>query len=447
MARNKRLYPTGRLVLKVNRTSLDKDKTYPIHLQYTWNRNVFTKQTGLSCRLSDWNPNGNNNKGQIKSSYGADFFRANNQLLSLLSKYDGLFFKYAQDNPNRLNSDVVKAILCDKPVTRKDKGTDFIEYGKRVLEYEYSRMNIGISTYKNGLSSFKIFSEFLVVKNLNTVGNSIYIGDFTTNVIDELIKYRRDVKSNSNETINHALTPIIKTIKSAADEGLFEREIASKISKMKINVKPKLDENDCEDVERHLTPTQLEQLKRYYHECREQRRKEYIEMFFFCYYACGLRCVDMMSLCWDNVDFSKREIKKLQVKTRSRQNIPLNNQAEEILNRWRGRHERFVFGLLCDDFQLNNEKALYKRRNSVTQSINQSLKVVGEELELPFNLTMHVARHTFAVFALNSGLNISVVSRLLGHNSTSITEQVYAKYLPETLADEVAKLSFTPLME
>ncbi len=35
---------------------------------------------------------------------------------------------------------------------------------------------------------------------------------------------------------------------------------------------------------------------------------------------------------------------------------------------------------------------------------------------------------------------MSVVSRLLGHSSTDITERVYAKFLPETLANELAKL-------
>lgn len=54
---------------------------------------------------------------------------------------------------------------------------------------------------------------------------------------------------------------------------------------------------------------------------------------------------------------------------------------------------------------------------------------------------MHVARHTFAVFALNKGLSMSVVSRLLGHGSTGITEKVYARFLPETLSSEVARLA------
>ena len=60
---------------------------------------------------------------------------------------------------------------------------------------------------------------------------------------------------------------------------------------------------------------------------------------------------------------------------------------------------------------------------------------------MPFNLSMHVVRHTFAVFALNKGLSMSVVSRLLGHGSTEVTEKVYDRFLPETLSAEIAKLS------
>jgi len=36
---------------------------------------------------------------------------------------------------------------------------------------------------------------------------------------------------------------------------------------------------------------------------------------------------------------------------------------------------------------------------------------------------------------------MSVVSRLLGHSSTDITEKVYAHFLPETLSSELNKLS------
>ena len=38
------------------------------------------------------------------------------------------------------------------------------------------------------------------------------------------------------------------------------------------------------------------------------------------------------------------------------------------------------------------------------------------------------------------GLSMTVVSRLLGHGSTDVTEKVYARFLPETLSSEVARL-------
>ena len=55
---------------------------------------------------------------------------------------------------------------------------------------------------------------------------------------------------------------------------------------------------------------------------------------------------------------------------------------------------------------------------------------------------MHMARHSFAVMALNDGMAMSVVSHLLGHASTTVTEKVYAKYLPETLEEEMNRLDF-----
>ena len=122
--------------------------------------------------------------------------------------------------------------------------------------------------------------------------------------------------------------------------------------------------------------------------------------------------------------------------------IPLTEPAIHILRQWQEKREgcRYVFNLVKENLELDDEEALYKARNNATKCINQSLAVVGEQIGLPFNLSMHVARHTFAGVALNKGLSMSVVSRLLGHGSTDVTEKVYARFLPETLSSEVARL-------
>ena len=52
-------------------------------------------------------------------------------------------------------------------------------------------------------------------------------------------------------------------------------------------------------------------------------------------------------------------------------------------------------------------------------------------------LNIHVARHTYAMMALNGGVDIKTTSSLLGHASTQITERVYATLLPNTIAEAV----------
>ena len=130
------------------------------------------------------------------------------------------------------------------------------------------------------------------------------------------------------------------------------------------------------------------------------------------------------------------------VKTNKRHVIPLTDEAITILKSWQKKRPdtKYVFNLVKDDLDIDDADALYKARNNATKCINQSLTVVGENIELKFPLTMHVARHTFAVFALNKGLSMTVVSRLLGHGSTDVTEKVYARFLPETLSTELSKL-------
>ena len=46
-------------------------------------------------------------------------------------------------------------------------------------------------------------------------------------------------------------------------------------------------------------------------------------------------------------------------------------------------------------------------------------------------LAFHLARHTFAVFALRQNPNIYEVSKYLGHTSVRSTERTYAEFLPE----------------
>ena len=66
------------------------------------------------------------------------------------------------------------------------------------------------------------------------------------------------------------------------------------------------------------------------------------------------------------------------------------------------------------------------------QNYNIALKALAECACIGTRLTTHVARHTFAVFALNAGVKIEVVARMLGHTNIRTTQE-YAKILSKTV--------------
>ena len=442
MGRPKRLYPLGRYRLHI-RGEVDASKQYLVQLEYTWNRQVIRKGMNIFVRLADWNEKANMGRGGVRSSYGPDANRVNNLLISRADQIDGALAEYQRLHPNQITAEVIGDFLADKPITRIDKGKDLTELALERLESDYNRKRIGKSRYENGKSGMNIFQSFLRATKCGTYKkDGIYVGEVTVELIDEYIKWRREVKQNSDATINHSLTPILKACAYAAEMKMMDPAINSSIQDMRIASKISLEEDETDFDNRYLSEKQLADLVEYYHNCTEPRRKEFMEMFFFAFHACGLRVVDVMTLQWKHIDFARNELRKVMIKTNKRHVIPLSDAALDILQNWFTRRMgcRYVFDLVREDLDLDDAEALYKARNNATKCINQSLSVVGEQIRLPFALSMHVARHTFAVMALNKGLSMSVVSRLLGHGNTDVTEKVYAKFLPETLASEVARL-------
>lgn len=432
----------GKYRLRTPKT-IDKSKTYPIELEYTWNRQVLRKSANIFVKAADWNQNGNQGRGEIRSSYGNEYKRLNKVLMERVDTMDAQLAEYNVKHPNQITAEVIAGFLSHKPLTRKDQGKDFAEFVLERLESEYSRHKIGRSRYKNGICCMNVFTTFLRATNQGTYEkDKIYVGDITPELIDGYITWRRDIRQNGDETINHSLTPILKACSYAAELGMIEQSVNARIQDMMIVTKPSLSDEESEFDGKALTKEQMDALLEYYKNCKEPRRKEFMEMFFFAFHACGLRIVDVMTLQWGHINFEKKELRKIMIKTSKRHVIPLTEPALKILRKWQEKRVgcRYVFDLVNDNLDLNDEEALYKARINATKCIGQSLAVVGEKLEFPFSLSMHVARHTFAVMALNKGLSMSVVSRLLGHGSTDITEKVYAHFLPETLSAEMDKL-------
>ena len=72
--------------------------------------------------------------------------------------------------------------------------------------------------------------------------------------------------------------------------------------------------------------------------------------------------------------------------------------------------------------------------------MNAYLKEVATICGITKNLTMHMARHTFATtVTLSNGVPIETVSKMLGHTKLATT-QIYAQVLDNKVSADMQKL-------
>ena len=135
---------------------------------------------------------------------------------------------------------------------------------------------------------------------------------------------------------------------------------------MRIVTKVSLSDEEAEFDVKSLTTDQMKDLLKYYKTCQEPRRKEFLEMFFFAFHACGLRVVDVMTLQWSHINFDKKEHKNFGTET---QLPPFHSSEAE-----QGNSIRQIMEHVDSRNELSQEV-------QILQSIIETLKEVSEKID------------------------------------------------------------------
>jgi len=153
------------------------------------------------------------------------------------------------------------------------------------------------------------------------------------------------------------------------------------------------------------------------------------DIFVFCCYT-GLAFVDVMNLKPENIVKGQDDglwIKTSRQKTTIPVNVPLLDQAQRIMNRYKNNVRAKANGTIFPI--LSNQK------------MNSYLKELAERCDITKVLTFHIARHTFATtVTLLNGVPMETVSKLLGHTTMRST-QVYAKVIERKVSEDMALLN------
>lgn len=439
MGRIKAAIPFGSFWL---RPSTNQKGETPVYVRYFVNGKYIKKSTNIFINPDDWD-----DKKQVVKSKNKQAATLNGKLNAFKQKIDEQLLSFR----GAITYKVVDMILNgSSDPNDKTQGILFKQYADKLNDLMYSRNSYGYSVYYNNTCNLNQFDRFVTAE----LGiPALKLTEINMDLINKFVEYKRNRKGNKSiEGINHCLTPIIRTVKYARDNGLLDAIAANPIiNDGYLSVKDRSYNPDLANEKKihYLTQEQLHKFMEYKPRSNSKERTlEIMDIFMFSYYACGLRISDLATLEWSNIDFKNRKIDKVQVKTKMKGKVPptLPQPAIDILMKWKAknRNKRFVFDLLPEDWTFGDNKEsdrkLKMRLNSIDNTFNTSLGDIGKKLGFKFPLTIHVARHTFCVTALNHGVSLHVVSQLMGHACIQSTEKTYAEFLDETVSLEMSKL-------
>ncbi|MEP6466623.1 MAG: site-specific integrase [Parafilimonas sp.] len=152
------------------------------------------------------------------------------------------------------------------------------------------------------------------------------------------------------------------------------------------------------------------------------------DIFLFCCFT-GLAYADVQKLKRTEIvegTSSELWIITKRQKTNVTSRIPLLPPALEIVDRYKENIECQLKGKVLP--VLSNQK------------MNSYLKEIADKCDIHFNLTFHIARHTFATtITLSNGVPIETVAKMLGHRNLKTTQH-YAKILDKKISDDMKKL-------
>lgn len=250
-------------------------------------------------------------------------------------------------------------------------------------------------------SSKKIYTS--VISYLSEFDDDIRFSDFNKKLMDSFLRFLQS-KNLKATTISTYISKIKAVMNYAVSEELILKNPIKNF---------KYDKGECKE-RNYLTISELRKFSKY-----SGKYKDTWRMFMF---SCltGLRYSDIVSLTWSQI--VNDEIVFIQKKTGKRNKISINSDAFEILS--------------MIEKKSNAEKVF----KSVTpNNTNIHIKNICQELGIEKEITFHCARHTFATLLITQGVDLFVVSKLLGHQEISTT-QIYAKLVDSKRKEAIEKI-------
>lgn len=306
-----------------------------------------------------------------------------NQLMTSISHIVNDANKLAKINAR------VESIICNyecKPIT-----TEIVTVNSEVKNllknYLVSKKIAGLS--ENSLKLYNLYiSDFISKTNKN-------ISDMNNLDIKLYLFNYQNIHKISNRTLESRRIIICSFFNWLFNNEYISKNIAGNIEPIKYEKKHRksMSEMDLEKIRKYVT---------------DVRDTAIIEML----YSTGCRVTELVTLNREDVDFQSKEVKLFGKGSKHRVSF-LNARAEISLKNYLAT-------------RTDNNPALFvslrKPHERLSKfGIEKFIREMNNAITLTTYVTPHIFRHTTATMALNRGMNVVDVSKILGHSKLETT--------------------------
>lgn len=155
----------------------------------------------------------------------------------------------------------------------------------------------------------------------------------------------------------------------------------------------------------------VEEVQRMFDACANLKHRTILAIL----YSCGLRVSELLNLKWIHIDRSRMVINIIQAKGAKDRQVPLNDILIKLLTEYYHEYKPV-------NYVLNGQNSEQYSERSVGQVIKQLACKAGIDNKRVYT---HLMRHTSATHMLESGVDLNLIQRLLGHSSVKTTA-IYA---------------------
>ncbi|MEM9884349.1 MAG: site-specific integrase [Bacteroidota bacterium] len=383
-----------------------KNGTHPVMLRITHNRKAKYFSLNMQCEETDWDFN--------RCCFTRKFrdYQQKNRMLH--------FF---EEKAYRILDEFIKEdkafsfLAFEQQFVKKPCSTTVLEFFDELLEDFLTKERIGnYEVYKQVKNALARFAE----KKILVFGDIDYrfLKKFETHLFQRGCKgggvhfYMRTIRAVMNEAIRQGLIN-----RDAYPFSTQFNKAGYSLAHLKSTAQP-----------RPLSASDMEKIKTLDLNAHPHLAKA-ARYFLFSYYARGINFVDMAKLQWSNIYNGRVEYTR--TKTAKKYTIKLSEPLNEILEHFKGTHERYIFPIL-NDFHKNQIQIKNRVRKCLKQ-YNGDLKEIAKVLKIDVKLTSYVARHTYATTLKREGVDVSVISEALGHSDIGTTKAYLEHFSSEVL--------------